>query len=69
MKTIEPTVYEPGQVLLDADGERWEVSGIQGEGEEGRYVLSRLRPGDPDTRTVKLSEIGVFYGPANPPDE
>jgi hypothetical protein len=56
--------YEPGQVLLDADGKTWEVQGINEDESERSYILTNSR--DPSTRSVRVAEIGQYYAPVNP---
>lgn len=64
---METATYPPGQILVDAEGESWEVRGILGEGQERHYVLASRR--GTSTRSVKVSEIGEYYAPVKPADE
>ena len=62
--------YQPDQVLIDADGMKWVVRGID-EGEDGQkyYILMDEPRSGTGTRRVKVSEIGEYYAPASPVPE
>lgn len=59
--------YQPDQALIDADGKKWVVQGID-EGEDGQqyYILTDEPRSSTSTRRVKVSEIGEYYAPASP---